>query len=164
MASLNQCSFIGNIGKIETRYLPNGDAVTNFSLAVNETWKSKDGEKQEKTEWISCVAFRKLAEIMAEYVKVGASIYASGKIQTRSWEDKEGVKKYTTEIIVDQMQMLGGKREGGDSSEHHSGARQVEHPGSESKPAPATGGGFSDFDDDIHFRESCLHYNLWRVM
>lgn len=107
MASLNQCSFIGNVGKDpEMKFLPNGDAVANFSLAVTEKWK-KDGEAQERTEWVRCVAFRKLGEIVGEYVKKGAPLYVQGKMSTRKWTDKDGNDRYSTEIIVDQLQMLG---------------------------------------------------------
>ena len=114
MAALNNCMFIGNIGKIETRYLPNGDAVTNFTVAVNESWKSKEGEKQQRTTWVQCVSYRKLAEIIAEYCKTGSSIYVSGKLNISSWE-KDGVKHYKTDIIVNELQMLGGKQENRDN-------------------------------------------------
>ncbi len=113
MASLNQCNFIGNVGKIETRYMSNGDAVTNISLAVNENYKDKNGEKVEKTEWVNCVIYRKLAEIASQYVKVGAPLYLAGKLATRKWQDKEGKDRYTTEIIVNELQMIGGKQDGG---------------------------------------------------
>ena len=113
MASLNQCNFIGNVGKIETRYMSNGDAVTNISLAVNENYKDKNGEKVEKTEWVNCVIYRKLAEIASQYVKVGAPLYLAGKLATRNWQDKEGKDRYTTEIIVNELQMIGGKQDGG---------------------------------------------------
>lgn len=107
MASLNQCSFIGNVGKDpEMKFMTNGDAVANFSLAVTEKWK-KDGEAQERTEWVRCVAFRKLGEIVGEYVKKGAPLYVQGKMSTRKWTDKDGNDRYSTEIIVDQLQMLG---------------------------------------------------------
>lgn len=107
MASLNQCSFIGNVGKDpEMKFMPNGDAVANFSLAVTEKWK-KDGEAQERTEWVRCAAFRKLGEIVGEYVKKGAPLYVQGKMSTRKWTDKDGNDRYSTEIIVDQLQMLG---------------------------------------------------------
>lgn len=113
MASLNYCTFIGNIGKIETRFLAGGDAVTNFSLACNETWKDKNtGDKQEKTEWISCVAYRKLAQVMADYCAKGMQIYVSGKMETRKYTDKSGIEKYTTQIVVEEMKMLGSKPSG----------------------------------------------------
>lgn len=110
MASLNQCNFIGNVGKIKTGFMSNNEVVTNISLAVNENYKNKNGEKVEKTEWVQCVIYRKLAEIAGEYVKVGAPLYLSGKLQTRKWQDKgTGQDRYTTEIIVNEMKMLGSK-------------------------------------------------------
>ncbi len=156
--SVNKVILVGRLGKDpETRYMTNGEAVTNFSLATSETWKDKSGEKQEKTEWHNCVAYRKLAEIIAEYVKKGSQIYVEGKLQTRKWQTKEGQDRYTTEIIVDQMQMLGGKSSGGGNFE------VVDKPVASapsdtsysapaaSKPAPAKVGGFDNFDDDIPF-------------
>lgn len=110
MASLNKCIFIGNLTKDpDIRYMPNGEAVANFSIACNESWKDKNGQKQEKVEYINIVAYRKLAEIIGEYVKKGSSIYIEGRIQTRKWQTKEGQDRYTTEIIADQMQMLGSR-------------------------------------------------------
>lgn len=163
MASLNLCSFIGNAGKIETRFMTNGEAVTNISLAVNENYKNKDGEKVEKTEWIQCVIYRKLAEIAQQYVQVGSPLYIQGKLQTRKWQDKEtGKDRYTTEIIVNEMQMLGGKRE--DSSnpvEHHGGAVEQKNPSygaaqpagnaRPDKPPVQKPSNFDNFDDDIPF-------------
>jgi single-strand DNA-binding protein len=100
---------IGNLGKDpETRYSPSGLAITNFNLATSETWKNKDGEKETKTEWHRVVAFGKLAEICGEYLTKGKTVYIEGRIQTREWEDRDGVKRYTTEIVVGQMIMLGG--------------------------------------------------------
>ena len=115
MASLNKVIAIGNLGRDpEMKYMPNGDAVCNFSIACTESWK-KDGEKVEKTEWISCVVYRKLAEICGQYLKKGSQVYIEGKMQTRQWE-KDGVKRYTTEVIVSEMKMLGSKA-GGSSHE-----------------------------------------------
>jgi single-strand DNA-binding protein len=112
MSDLNQCNFIGRLGRDpETKYTPGGDAVTNFSIAVGEAWK-KDGEKQERTEWVNVVAWRKLGEICGKYLKKGSQVCISGKMQTRTWEDKEGVKRYTTEIIAQSMQMLGSAKAG----------------------------------------------------
>jgi single-strand DNA-binding protein len=109
MASVNKVILIGNLGKDpEVRYMPNGEAVANWSVATSETWKDKSGVKQEKTEWHNCVAYRKLAEIIGEYMKKGSSGYFEGRLQTRKWE-KDGVTRYSTEIIVDQMVMLGTK-------------------------------------------------------
>ncbi len=115
MASINKVILIGRLGRDpEVRYTPSGDAVANFSIATSENWKDKNtGEKREKTEWHKLVAFRRLAEIVAEYLSKGSLIYIEGKLQTREWDDKEGIKRYTTEIVVNQMQMLGGKNDSG---------------------------------------------------
>ena len=137
MASLNQCNFIGNVGKIETRYMTNGEAVTNLSLACNEQWKNKDGEKQEKVEWVNCVIYKKLAEIANEYVKVGNQLFVSGKLSTRKWE-KDGVTRYTTEIIVNEMTMLGGKP-------------QEEKPARQDAAPKAKSTSMDDFESDIPF-------------
>lgn len=104
MASLNKCMFIGNVGKIETHFMTNGEAVTNFSLACNESWKDKNGEKQERTEWVNCIAYRKLAEVMQKYVKKGQPLYVEGKLQTRKYQTKDGQERYTTDIIVNEIQ------------------------------------------------------------
>ncbi len=110
MRGVNKAILIGTLGRDpEVRFTPGGDAVANFSIAVNEEWKDKDGQKQEKVEWLNVVAWRKLGEICGEYLRKGSQCYIEGKIQTRSWEDKEGNKRYMTEIIAYQMQMLGGK-------------------------------------------------------
>ena len=111
---LNRCEFIGRLGKdVETRYMTDGKAVANFSIAVGSSWKSKDGEKQESTEWINLVAYDKLAEICSQYLTKGSQVYVSGKMKTRKWQDKEGKDRYTTEIIVNELQMIGGKQDGG---------------------------------------------------
>jgi single-strand DNA-binding protein len=112
MASVNKVIVLGNLGKDpELRHLPNGDAVCNFSLATTESWKDKEGNKQDKTEWHNVVIFRKLAEIAGEYLKKGRPVYIEGRLQTRKWQDKEGKDRYTTEIVADQMQMLGSRDE-----------------------------------------------------
>jgi len=112
MASVNKVIVLGNLGKDpDLRHLPNGDAVCNFSLATTESWKDKDGNKQDKTEWHNVVIFRKLAEIAGEYLKKGRPVYIEGRLQTRKWQDKEGKDRYTTEIVADQMQMLGSRDE-----------------------------------------------------
>jgi len=139
--SVNKFIGIGNVTKDpEVRYMTNGEAVANFSIACNEKWKTKDGEKKESVEFINLVAYRKLAEIIAEYVRKGSQIYVEGKLQTRKWQTKEGQDRYTTEIIVDQMQMLGGK----------SNSEVADKP-AQSRPASAKGGGFDNFDSDIQF-------------
>jgi len=134
--SVNKVILLGHLGKDpEVRYMPNGEAVANFSIATSEHWKDKSGEKQEKTEWHNCVAYRKLAEIIGEYVKKGSQIYVEGKLQTRKWQDKEGKDRYTTEIIVSIMKMLGGKQKAAEESSQKEPGKSV----------------FSDFDDDIQF-------------
>lgn len=149
MASLNQCNFIGNVGKIETRYMPNGEAVTNMSIACNETWKNKDGTKQEKCEWVNATVYRKLAEIAAEYVKVGQQVFISGKLATRKWQDKEGKDRYTTDIIVGEMQMLGGKPSGDQEPGRPSTALGGHGHGLGTTSKPGTRHGFDDFDNDL---------------
>ncbi|MDD5006344.1 MAG: single-stranded DNA-binding protein [Candidatus Omnitrophica bacterium] len=110
---LNKATLIGRLAaQPEIKYLQNGDPVCNFNLATSESWKNKEGEKQEKTEWHKIIFFGKLAEICTQYLIKGSLIYLEGKIQTRSWDDKEGVKHYTTEIVGKEMKMLGGKKEG----------------------------------------------------
>jgi single-strand DNA-binding protein len=145
--------------------MPNGEAVCNFSIATTDSWKDKAGAKQERTEWHNIVMYRKLAEIAGEYLKKGRPVYVEGRLQTRKWQTKEGQDRYTTEIIADQMQMLGG-REGGsanasydgggmdqssgmdDSSYSQAPAKQASAP---AKAAPAAGNNFDDFEDDIPF-------------
>lgn len=113
MASVNKVILVGNLGKDpEVRYMPNGDAVANFSIATTDTWKDKNGMRQERTEWHNISMYRRLAEIAGEYLKKGSSVYVEGRLQTRKWQDKNGQDRYTTEIICDQMQMLGGKNGG----------------------------------------------------
>ena len=134
MASVNKVIVLGNLGKDpDLRHLPNGDAVCNFSLATTESWKDKEGNKQDKTEWHNIVIFRKLAEIAGEYLKKGRPVYIEGRLQTRKWQDKEGKDRYTTEIVADQMQMLGSREE----------AKEVAK-----TPASAN---FDDMESDIPF-------------
>jgi single-strand DNA-binding protein len=115
MASVNKVILIGHLGRDpESRYLPSGEMVANFSMATTETWKDKSGEKKEETEWHRVSFFGKTAEVICEYVKKGSQIYVEGRIQTRKYTDKNGVEKYSTEIRGDRMQMLGSKA-GGDS-------------------------------------------------
>ena len=149
MASVNKVILIGNLGKDpETRYMSNGDAVTNITLATTDTWKDKNGEKQEKTEWHRVTFYRKLAEIAGEYLKKGRSVYVEGRLETRKWTDKNGVERYTTDIIASDMKMLGNR----------SGSGSFESPDHEednsvpSRPSSAKSGVvFDDMDDDIPF-------------
>jgi len=150
MASVNKAIIIGNLGKDpEMRYMPSGDAICNFSLATTDSWKDKNGEKQEKTEWHRISMFGKLAEIAGEYLKKGSQVYVEGRIQTRKWTNKEGQDQYTTEIVADKMQMLGGRSGGGGNS-----FEVVEKPSSSAggaKQAAKSGGDFDNFEDDIPF-------------
>lgn len=108
---VNKVILVGNIGQDpDVRYMPNGNAVVNLTLATSESWNDQHGAKQERTEWHRLTFYRRMAEIVGEYIRKGAQIYAEGKLQTRKWQDNQGNDKYTTEIIVEQMQMLGGKR------------------------------------------------------
>ena len=110
---VNKVILVGNMGNDpEVRYMPNGNAVANLSLATSESWKDQQGQVQERTEWHRLVMYRRLAEIAGEYLKKGSQIYVEGKLQTRKWQDQQGQDQYTTEIIVDQMQMLGGRQGG----------------------------------------------------
>lgn len=148
---VNKVILIGNLGRDpETRYMPDGNAVTNVTVATSIQWKDKGGEQQERTEWHRVVFFRKLAEIAGEYLKKGSKVYIEGSLQTRQWE-RDGQKHYTTEIVADQMQMLdsrvsGGGGEGGGGG--NIGSRNTPRGGSENDfatPPP------EDFDDDIPF-------------
>ena len=163
MASVNKVIIVGNLGRDpETRYMPNGDAVTNIAVATTESWKDKNsGEKKELTEWHRITFYRKLAEIAGQYLKKGSQVYVEGRLQTRKWTDKEGVERYTTEIIADTMQMLGSRQGMGGGG----GAPMDDDYGSAPAPRQNTGGGgagrnantsrpapnFSDMDDDIPF-------------
>ena len=108
MASVNKVILVGNLGADpELRYTPSGKAVASFSIATTEQWGSKDGEKGERTEWHRIVAWARLGEICGEYLRKGSQVYIEGRLQTRSWEDRDGNKRYTTEIVAQSMQMLG---------------------------------------------------------
>jgi single-strand DNA-binding protein len=158
MASVNKVILIGNLGRDpETRYMPDGGAITNISIATTDTWKDKQGEKQEKTEWHRVAFFGKLAEIAGEYLKKGSQVYVEGRLQTRKWQDKEGVEKYTTEIVADRMQMLGSRQGmgggagGGERDSGSGGEREAASRPPASKPAGKPAGKFDDFEDDIPF-------------
>ena len=144
MRSLNKTELIGHLGADpEVRYTAGGDPVATLSIATSESWKDKQtGEPQEKTEWHRIVLFRRLGEIAGEYLKKGSQVYIEGKLQTRKWQDNSGNDRYTTEIVADNMQMLGG-RAGGSAGFQGDAAPK-------SKAAPATAGA-DDFDDDIPF-------------
>lgn len=180
MASVNKVIIVGNLGRDpETRYMPNGEAVTNVAVATTESWRDKNtGDKKEITEWHRITFYRKLAEIAGQYLKKGSQVYVEGRLQTRKWTDKDGVERYTTEIIADTMQMLGGRAGGGGGAasmddggfgggasygggnggngggnsgggSYGGGAPRQQAPARQ--PAAPAGGGFSDMDDDIPF-------------
>jgi len=158
MASVNKVILVGNLGKDpETRYLPSGDAVTNISVATTDTWKDKSGEKQEHTEWHRVAFFGKTAEIAGEYLKKGSPVYVEGRIRTRKWQDKEGQDRYSTEIVADRMQLLGGRGGGGGGGGAEPMAREPATAaagaggGAGAKAAPRKGGAFDEMDDDIPF-------------
>ena len=143
---VNKVILVGNLGKDpEVRYMPNGNAVANITLATSESWKDKtSGEQQEKTEWHRIVMFRRLGEIAGEYLKKGSQVYIEGKLQTRKWQDNSGNDRYTTEIVANEMQMLGSR--GGSANFSGDSAAAPAAAASSAAPAPA-----GDFDDDIPF-------------
>ena len=139
---INKVIIVGNLGQDpDTRYMPSGAAVTNFTVATNESWKDKQtGEQKDRTEWHRVAMFGRLAEVAAEYLRKGSQVYIEGKLRTRKWQDRDGKDRYTTEIIADEMQMLGGR--GGGSAPMSSESAPV----SASPQPPA-----DDLDDDIPF-------------
>ena len=173
MASINKVILIGNLGRDpEVRYTPNGAAICNVTIATSRNWKDKNsGEKVEETEWHRVVFFDRLAEIAGEYLKKGRSVYVEGRLKTRKWTDKDGVEKYTTEVMADNMQLLGSREGGGGGDEGGGGygrgaqgggggdGERAERPErsapaarpAASKPAPKSSTGFDDMDDDIPF-------------
>jgi len=143
MRGVNKVILVGNLGRDpEVRYTKEGTAVANLNLATTETWNDGSGQRQERTEWHRVVAWGKLAEIAKEYLGKGKQVYIEGRLQTRSWEDKEGVKRYTTEIKADQMVMLGGR--GGEGMSRDSGPPPPESPDLGREPFRAT-------EDDVPF-------------
>jgi len=152
MASVNKVIIVGNLGRDpETRYMPDGGAITNISVATTDKWKDKNGEMQEKTEWHRVAFFGKLAEIAGEYLKKGSQVYVEGRLQTRKWQDKDGADKYTTEIVASQMQML-GSRQGMGGGDREAPDRDAGSSKPAGKPAAKAGGGkFDDMEDDIPF-------------
>lgn len=165
MASVNKVILIGNLGKDpEVRYTPNGNAVCNINLATSRTWKSKDsGEKMEETEWHRVVLYDRQAEIAGEYLKKGRPVYIEGRIKTRKWQDKEGVDRYTTEIVAEEMKLLGSREGSGGAGASDEGApsgygerpapasRPAAAAAAVSKPAAKSASGFDNMDDDIPF-------------
>ena len=174
MASVNKVILVGNLGADpETRYMPSGDAVTNIRIAMTDRYKDKQsGEFKEATEWHRIAFFGKLAEIAGQYLKKGSSVYIEGRIRTRKWQDQSGQDKYSTEIVADQMQMLGGRggsssegdgggygrqqdsgqasgNDGGTGNGYGGGQRSQSQSRRQQQPAPSNG--FEDMDDDIQF-------------
>ena len=164
MASVNKVIIVGNLGRDpEIRYMPSGDAIANIAVATS--YKSKDrntGEQKEVTEWHRISFFGRLAEIAGQYLKKGSSVYVEGRLQTRKYTDKDGVEKYATDIVAEQMQMLGGRQgmggegmDDGASYESSAPARQAPaprpQPAAAPRPAPKPAPNFSDMDDDIPF-------------
>ena len=153
--TVNKVILVGNLGRDpEIRYTANQDAVANVTIATSETWKDKSGEKQERTEWHRVVFFRRLAEIVNEYLKKGSQIYIEGRLQTRKWQDQSGQDRYTTEIIADEMRMLGRRAESstgpaGDAFKQPSRAPSPQPQASTQGNQGASA--FDDFDDDIPF-------------
>ena len=140
---VNKVILVGNLGQDpEVKYMPNGGAVTNVTVATSESWKDKNtGEQQEKTEWHRVVMFKRLAEIAGEYLKKGSKVYIEGKLQTRKWQDKDGADRYTTEIVANEMQMLGGRNSEGSATKEAAPAQQEKTPAQE----------LDDFSDSIPF-------------
>jgi single-strand DNA-binding protein len=152
MASVNKVIIVGNLGRDpETRYMPDGAAITNVSVATSFQWTDKaSGEKKEETEWHRVVFRAKLAEIAGEYLKKGSQVYVEGRLRTRKWQDKDGQDKYTTEIIADRMQMLGAR---GGSGEPRGDLQRAEErqPATTPSAAKKPAGKFDDMEDDIPF-------------
>lgn len=145
---INKVIVVGNLGQDpDTRYMPSGSAVTNITVATNESWKDKQtGEQKDRTEWHKVAMFGRLAEIAAEYLRKGSQVYIEGKLRTRKWQDKDGKDRYTTEIVADEMQMLGGRGGAGGSA-----PMRDDRPPQGAPSSPPPQGSSDDFDDDIPF-------------
>jgi single-strand DNA-binding protein len=151
MASVNKVIVVGNLGRDpETKYMPDGAAITNVSIATSFQWTDKaSGEKKEETEWHRVVFRGKLAEVSGEYLKKGSQVYVEGRLRTRKWQDKEGQEKYTTEIIADRMQMLGSRAGAGEPRAEAPRESKAAEPRPAAAKKPA--GKFDDMEDDIPF-------------
>ena len=151
MSSVNKAIVLGRVGKDpESRFFNDGTAVCNVSVATSETWKDKGtGERKESTEWHNITFRANLAEIAGQYLKKGSLVYIEGRIKTRKWQDKNGQDRYTTEIVANEMKMIGPKPEG--------------QPAAQQAPAPQQAGGFGDMDDDIPFMRHA-HGAAWRAI
>ena len=142
--SLNKVILIGRLGRApECRYLPNGDAVCNFSIATDESWKDKNGQRQTRTEWHAITMYRKLAEIAAQYLKKGSQVYIEGRIQSRKYTGKDGIERTAYEIVCSEMKMLGGKAEGGEGQHNPPPPPQARQ---QAAPVPQ-----DEIDDSIPF-------------
>lgn len=156
MASVNKVILVGNLGRDpEIRYMPSGEPVANVTIATSSKYKSKTGEMVEETEWHKVTFFGKLAEIVGQYLKKGKPVYVEGRIKTRKYTDKDGIEKYATDIIANEMQMLGGREDGGGSEQPtpHPAQRPAPRQEAPRQAASSGGGGFSDMDDDIPFTD-----------
>jgi single-strand DNA-binding protein len=164
MASVNKVILVGNLGRDpEIRYMPSGEPVANLTIATSSKYKNKSGEMVEETEWHRVTFFGKLAEIVGQYLKKGRSVYVEGRIKTRKYTDKDGIEKYATDIIANEMQMLGGREGMGDPSGDDGGYESAPRrpasaprpaaaaPAARQAPPPRPASGFDDMDDDIPF-------------
>lgn len=147
---INKCILVGNLGDDPTvKYMPAGGAVTNISIATTDSWKDKTtGERVDKTEWHKVVFFNRLAEIAGEYLKKGSQVYVEGALRTRKWTDKEGQDKYTTEIVGNEMQMLGGKGDSSNDQQQSSPSQRAQQPNRAAANTRQPADDFSSFDDD----------------
>jgi single-strand DNA-binding protein len=152
MASVNKVILLGNLGRDpETRYTADGAAITNITLATSRRYKDSSGQQQEETEWHRVAFFGRLAEIAGEYLKKGRPVYVEGRLRTRKWQDKEGLDRYTTEIVAEQMQLL-GSREGAGGAEIDAGEETRAPARAAAKPAASKpAANVADMDDDIPF-------------
>jgi single-strand DNA-binding protein len=162
MASVNNVIVLGNLGRDpEVRYTPNGTAVANISIATTRSWKNRDsGERQEETEWHNVVFYDRLAEVAGEYLRKGSPVYVEGRLKTRKWQDKDGNDKYTTEIVCESMQLLGGR--GGDDGGQRQQSRAQGQPQQRQQRgngAAPSATGFDDMDDDIPFVTSSPEFD-----
>lgn len=160
---INKVILVGNLGQDpETRYTPSGTAVANVSIATTSSWKDRQsGEQQERTEWHRVVFFSRLAEIVGEYLRKGSQVYVEGYLQTRKWQDQSGQDRWSTEIIANEMQMLGGRGDrntGPGPADYYGSSRQPDTPAAPPPapsapraPSPPSGVDAGDFDDDIPF-------------
>ena len=153
MASVNKVILVGNIGRDpEVKYSNSGAAVCNVSLATTRRWKSKTtDEAMEETEWSRVVFYDRLAEIAGEYLKKGRSVYVEGRLKTRKWQDKDGAERYTTEIVADNMQMLGGRDDAERPAERTERTERSPARTSAPRTSAVSASGFDDMDDDIPF-------------